>query len=403
MNVLFLLPRYSESKNDSTLEKDLVEEFYKKGHDVTVVSLLEEKKEDYLINQEGINICKLKCGKYYSNGTTKFDKGITLLKLPFVLTYKLPKIIKKKIDLIILSTPMMNSSYLIKNLKKIYNCKVLLIVWDIFPQNAVDVQMIKNKILIKLLEKKYENSLKNADYISAMSDGNKQYLIKNFKICNKKVFILENWAFIKERILVDRKKIRIKYGYQEDDFIAIFGGNIGRLQQLDNILNLAKKLLEVEKIKFLLIGNGAEKEKLQNRVKREKIKNVSFFNYVPREDYEKLTAACDIGIVSLDERFTVPNFPSKTTDYFKLSLPILASLDNCAAEDYGVFLAEKIKGGLFAQAGNIEELYEKFMLLYSNEELRRELGDNGRKYYEENLGVDKAYVTIMDEIGNKKI
>ena len=119
---------------------------------------------------------------------------------------------------------------------------------------------------------------------------------------------------------------------------------------------------------------------------------------MPREDYEKFTSACDIGLVSLDERFTVPNFPSKTTDYFKLSLPILASLDRCSAEDYGKFLEEEAKGGIFAEAGNVEDLYEKFLTLYNSKDLRKWLGNNGREYYEEHLGVDKAYKVIMNLI-----
>ena len=129
-----------------------------------------------------------------------------------------------------------------------------------------------------------------------------------------------------------------------------------------------------------------------------KLKNIRFIDQLPREDYEKFTSACNIGLVSLDERFTVPNFPSKTTDYFKLSLPILASLDKCSAADYGKFLEEEVRGGIFAEAGNVEDLYEKFLTLYNDKNLQKQLGDNGRRYYEEHLGVDKAYKVIMDSI-----
>lgn len=398
MNILFLLPRYSENTNDSTLEKDLVKEFYKQGNKVTVVSILEEKTKDYIKKLEGINVCKIKCGKYYSKGTTKIDKGLTLLKLPYIFSHKIPKLIREEIDLIILSTPMMNNPYLMKKLKKYYNCKILLIVWDIFPQNAVDVEMISNKILINYFTKKYKKALEKADYISVMSIGNKNYLIDKFKIKKDKIFILKNWAEIKKKIEIDKKEIRNKYNFSEDEYIAIFGGNIGRLQKLENILFLAEKCLKNKKIKFLFIGSGSEKERLEKLAKENNLSNVTFINQVPREDYEKITASCDIGLVSLDERFTVPNFPSKTTDYFKLSLPIFASLDKCAAEDYGNFLQNKVKGGLYAEAGNTKELYNQFMKLYSNKNLRKELGNNGRKYYEEYLGVDKAYETIIKEV-----
>ncbi|MGL5902919.1 MAG: glycosyltransferase family 4 protein, partial [Cetobacterium sp.] len=125
-------------------------------------------------------------------------------------------------------------------------------------------------------------------------------------------------------------------------------------------------------------------------------------DYIPREDYELVTASADLGIVSLDERFTVPNFPSKTTDYFKLKLPILASLDSCASKDYGNFLQNEVKGGLFAEAGNSEELYKQLLKLANDKRLREQLGNNGRKYYENELGVDKAYETIMKTINKIK-
>lgn len=403
MNVLFLLPRYSEESNNSTLEKELVLEFSKNGHKTSVVSLLETDKKYTFKNMDNIDSLKVNCGKYYENGTNKISKGLTMLKVPYLLPKFINKYIDKNIDLIILSTPMMNNPKLMKKLKEYYpKSKIVLIVWDIFPQNGVDLEIIKNKILIKYFDRKYRTSLRLADKISVMSLGNKNYLIEKLDINHNKVFILKNWAIIKPKEIVNKQEIREKYGYTEDDFIAIFGGNMGKPQKLENILSLAEKVLDYDDVKFLFIGSGTEKERLERYSKDKHLRNVKFLNQVPREDYEKITAACDIGIVSLDERFTVPNFPSKTTDYFKLSLPILASLDNCATKDYGVFLAEKVKGGLFAQAGNIEELYEKFMLLYSNEELKRELGENGRKYYEENLGVDKAYKTIINKIKGVK-
>jgi glycosyltransferase involved in cell wall biosynthesis len=401
MNVLFLLPRYSEESNNSTLEKELVLEFSKNGHKTSVVSLLETNEKYTFKSINNIDSLKVNCGKYYEKGTNKIAKGLTMLKVPYLLPKFINKYINKNIDLIILSTPMMNNPKLMKKLKEYYTkSKIVLIVWDIFPQNGVDLEIIKNKILIKYFDRKYRTSLRLADKISAMSLGNKNYLIEKLDVNHNKIFILKNWAIIKPKEIINKQKIREKYGYEENDFIAIFGGNMGKPQKLENILSLAEKVLDYDDVKFLFIGSGTEKERLERYSKDKNLKNINFLNQVPREDYEKLTAACDIGVVSLDERFTVPNFPSKTTDYFKLSLPILASLDSCAAKDYGVFLAEKVKGGLFAQAGNIEELYEKFMILYTNENLRKEFGENGRKYYEENLGVDKAYKILMKKIKN---
>ena len=400
MNILFIFARHSENPKDSTLTKDLSDEFFKQGNNVTVVTMLEKKynRETQLKIENGYEVLRVKTGNYFDL-KSKIEKGITVLTIPRDIKREVIKNLgDKKYDLIIAHTPFVSSESIVKPLKEYFKCPTFLILWDIFPQNGKDIGLINNSILFNFFKWKEKKMLSVYDKILCMSEGNMEYMKNNYPYLKKEsIKLLRNWAIIKSKEIVDKQEIRDKYGYTEDDFIAIFGGNMGKPQKLENILSLAEKILDYDDVKFLFIGSGTEKERLERYSKDKNLKNVNFLNQVPREDYEKLTAACDIGIVSLDERFTVPNFPSKTTDYFKLSLPILASLDNCAAEDYGVFLAEKIKGGLFAQAGNIEELYEKFMILYSNEELRKELGDNGRMYYEENLGVDKAYKTIIHE------
>lgn len=83
-------------------------------------------------------------------------------------------------------------------------------------------------------------------------------------------------------------------------------------------------------IKFLFVGQGTEVKNLKNLRESLQLNNVVFKDFIPREDYEKLVSSCNVGIVSLDPRFTVPNFPSKTVDYLKLGLPILAAIDKCA-------------------------------------------------------------------------
>lgn len=397
MNILCLLPRYYEEENSSTLEKELVLELAKKNN-VTVATLSETGKT-YLKKVNNVEIFKINVGDYYSPKVTKLDKGLTMLKLPYVFSYNIKKYLgKNNYNLIITSTPILNNPLLIKKIKSMYDSKVMLIIWDIFPQNAVDLEIIKNKFLINMFSKKYNKAIELSDYISCMSQGNKKYLEEKYPKALKKIFILKNWAQIREKPIFDKNLIRKKYGYNKKDFICIFGGNMGKPQKLENILELAKKSLNDKNIKYLFVGKGTEKKMLENKAKNEKISNVKFLDYISREDYELVTAACDIGLVSLDERFTVPNFPSKTTDYFKLELPVLASLDSCAAKDYGKFLQDEVKGGLFALAGDINNLYSQLLKLKNNSELKIELGKNGRQYYEDELGVDKAYETIMKQI-----
>ena len=140
-----------------------------------------------------------------------------------------------------------------------------------------------------------------------------------------------------------------------------------------------------------------KKRNREELAKSKGLENVVFLDFIPREDYEKLIAACDIGIVSLDSSFTIPNIPYKTVDYFKLSLPILACTD--ANTDYSRILEDEAGAGLSSLHGNLEDYKKKFERLLNNSELREQMSKNGRKYYEEYLGVDIAYKTIINKIG----
>lgn len=401
MNILFLFSRHSEDPKSSTLTKDLSDEFHRQGHQVTVVTLLEKKynRKTSMKIENGYRVLRVLTGNYFDS-PTKIEKGITAITMPHILKKEILKSLgNEKFDLIFTHTPFISNPKLINSLKSYFNCKAMLHLWDIFPQNAIDLGIIKNNILLSIFKKTEKEMYKAFDYIGCMSLGNIEFMKRHdIEFTPNKYFLLKNWAILKEKIDINKKDIREKYGYKEDEFISIFGGNMGKPQKLENLLELAEKLKSKKNVKFLFIGSGTEKERLEKILNEKELKNIKFINQIPREDYELLTGTCDLGLVSLDERFTVPNFPSKTTDYFKLGLPILASLDKCSANDYGVLLEGEAKAGLYALANDTDELYNKFIEIYSNEEKKREFSINGRKYYEKELSVEKAYETIIKKI-----
>lgn len=400
-NILFIFLRHSENPKDSTLTKDLSDEFFRQGNNVTVVTILEKKykRETQLKIENGYNVLRIKTGDYFGV-SNKITKGLTTLTMISKLRKEIIKYLgNEKYDLIITHTPFISTEKLIIPLKKYFNCSAHLILWDIFPQNAKDIGLLNNSLLFSYLKYKEKKMLLSYECIWCMSEGNINYLKKYYPYLEKnKIKLLRNWAVIKSSIHVNKKEIRRRYGFLENDYIVVFGGNMGKPQKLENILELAYALQEYKNIKFLFVGDGSEKKKLKVISQSKLLQNVIFINQIPRVDYELLLKACNVGLVSLDERFTVPNFPSKTTDYFKLGLPIFASLDKCSSEDYGKFLTTEAKAGVYGQAGNINDLKQKFLLLYNDQKLRQKLGNNGRLYYEHNLSVEKSYKTIIDEL-----
>lgn len=138
MNILFLYLRHSESKDDSTLTRELSDEFSRNGNDITVVTILEKKfkrETEYKI-ENGYEVLRVKTGNYFNVGN-KIEKGITTLTMIPKLKRGILKYLgDKKYDLIITHTPFLSDASLINPLKKYFKCPAHLILWDIFPQKC---------------------------------------------------------------------------------------------------------------------------------------------------------------------------------------------------------------------------------------------------------------------------
>ena len=205
-NVLFIFSRHSENPKDSTLTKDISDEFFRQGHNVKVVTMLEKKykRETQLNIENGYTVLRVKTGNYFDS-PGKIEKGITALTMPRELEVAIKKYFKKeKFDLIYTHTPFVSNAKLINNLKKYYKCKACLHLWDIFPQNAKDIKLLNNKILLKFFEVQEQKMYDAFDYIGCMSKGNLEYMKirdKNTKL--DKYFILRNWGQIKENPVIN--------------------------------------------------------------------------------------------------------------------------------------------------------------------------------------------------------
>ena len=168
---------------------------------------------------------------------------------------------------------------------------------------------------------------------------------------------------------------------------------MGAPQKLENVLALAKACeADCPDVAFLLVGKGTRQARIRRLIAEMNLKNAVLKDFVPYRDYQRLVAQCDVGLISLNERFTIPNIPSKTLN---LRLPVLASLD--AATDYGKLLDE-IGAGLWSPAGDIPAFKANFDRLYRDPALRRRMGENGRRYLETHMTDEIACDTILAQI-----
>ncbi|MBV7573764.1 glycosyltransferase family 4 protein [Pseudomonas sp. PDM32] len=395
-HIVLLTTKYADDKKDAWLTNELAYSLNEEGHDVSVVvfSWLKNEPVSFTKVIDGIKVIRVKLPAIFYN-TGVIGTSLKIFLFPFLARHEVRKQVSK-CDLLIANTPCVTILGMSRYFRKKFDSKSFLVLWDFFPYYLKDLGAIRNKLFFGFFRYLEQIMYKSFDRIGCMTEGNARFLFDNFPTVDKqRVEILPLWAKIKQVDPIDKSEIRLKYDLPSTGFIAVYGGAMSIVQELDNILDLAE-LYTGDDVTFLFIGKGTEKERLEESVFTRGLKNVKFINYVPRDEYQHVVQACDVGLISLSRKLTVPSFPSKSLDYFKVSLPVLASLDSVT--DFGDILENKICAGLAVVAGDVTNLKNKLDLLIKDAELCKALGANGRRYYEKYLSVENARSIIISSL-----
>lgn len=407
MNILFLTLAKINSIEDRGIYPDLMRKFRDEGHKLIIVTPNERR---YRSNTKVYNDFEATILSVWTPNILKthlFEKLIGTM----LVNYLFKKAINKyfpvlNIDLIIYSTPPITFNNLIKYLKRKTGACTYLLLKDIFPQNAVDLGMINNKGLIYKYFRNMEVGLyKISDTIGCMSLGNIDYLIthNNSILNNKHIHLNPNSIDLNKISKSDLNVVetKLRYNIPINSLVIIYGGNLGKPQGLD-FLN---KLLIFEKnnhsIFFLIIGSGTEYQKIKNCINKEELTNSILLDSLSVEEFDKLVRCSDVGLVLLDNRFTIPNIPSRILSYTSYSKPILLLTDK--ATDLQEIVV-KNNFGLWSEHGNLIEAHNNIQYLIENEIDRVRMGINSYNYMINNLLVDNSYNAIINSyrILNKK-
>ena len=205
MKILFLMIKYDEGSNG--LYEELVEEFVEQGNEIYIATINERRNGNptELIEDKSKKILRIKTGNMFK--TNFIEKGLTTISLGYLFKKNIKKYWNDvEFDIVIQNTPPITFTPVIKWLKQKNKLISYLILRDIFPQNALDLGIIKNKFLFNYFRKKEKELYRFSDLIGCMSKGNIEYLLKhNSEISGNKVHILRNWGKIKEKTNIDRE------------------------------------------------------------------------------------------------------------------------------------------------------------------------------------------------------
>lgn len=377
MNVIFLTLLDFKSIKERNIYTDLLREFVKNRHNVYVISPIEKHKNTntYLIKEDRVIILKLKIGNIQK--TNILEKGISMLLIEPQFIRGIKKYFSNiKFDLIMYSTPPITFYNAIKYLKIRDEAKTYLLLKDIFPQNAIDIGLLSKTgirgIFYNYFRKKERRLYKISDKIGCMSQANINYILKhNPEVEEAKLEICPNSIEVIDKSVGKNLKIKIrnKYSIPLDKKIFVYGGNLGKPQGISFLINCLENQKHNKELFFLVIGDGTEYLKLKRYLDRNKLFNVKLMKRLPKAEYDMLIGACDIGLIFLDYRFTIPNFPSRLLGYMQAKIPVLACTD--VNTDIGKIIVE---GGFgwWCPSYSINE-FEKTVskILHSNLEIMK--------------------------------
>lgn len=398
MKVLFLTLANVYDINDHDIYQDLMKSFINHGHEVYVVTGAEKRKhlETSIYKSCGCNILRVQVGN--QSECSLIEKGISTVLLQHHYWRAIKKYLQTiNFDLVLYATPPITLMPLVKKLKKKNNCVSYLMLKDIFPQNAVDLGMMHKGGLLHRYFARQEKTLYDiSDYIGCMSAANVSYLLEHNNVNKDKVEICPNALLPREKLVLtetEKKQLKMEYGIPENTIVFVYGGNLGKPQGIPFLIKCLDATKNDDTIFTLIIGEGSEYKKLQTAIASNKLKNVLLLERLPRNDYFKVSGLADVGMIFLDHRFTIPNFPSRVLPYMENEIPVACVTD--IVTDIGD-ISEKNGFGWKCTTGTVEGYLNMIERIKTSDLIN--MGRKGRLYLETVYNTENCYSIIAEKI-----
>lgn len=270
---------------------------------------------------------------------------------------------------------------------------------DIFPDSLAGTGLAKKGGLLWKIGRVVENfTYRNADKIIVISEDFKKNIMAK-GVSEDKIVVIYNWVDEQAVIDVPRKENKLfdKYGLDRSKFYITYNGNIGLTQNMDMLLEVAKDLEANEDIQFVLVGNGAYLEQVQQIIKDRNIDNVHLLPFQPYEDISHVFSLGDVSLVISKPGVGANSVPSKTWSIMSASRPVLANFDENELKS----IVENNNCGIFTKAGDKQAFIDAILKLYNNRDLCKDYGQNGRDFVMKNLTKEagtKKYVDVIKSV-----
>lgn len=402
MNILYLTQNRIADVAESGIYTDLLRELVARGHGV-YVAMSNERRWGLptQVTQSG-GATLLGVRTLNTQKVNIVEKGIGFLMLQWQYRRAIKRHLRGvRFDLIIYSTPPITFAACVRLLRRRHKAATYLMLKDIFPQNAVDIGLFPRWSPFYWYFRRQERRLYAAsDHIGCMSPANVDFVVRhNPEVDPRRVELCPNGAEVRPFAPMpaeERARVRAEHGLPAGARVFVYGGNLGRPQAIPFLLQALEANAGREGVHFVVAGNGTEYGRVERWFRDHRPANATLLPFLPRARYDALVRACDVGMVFLDRRFTIPNYPSRLLSYVANSMPVLVASD--INTDLGPIAAAN-GYGLWSESGDLPAFNRNLEALAAMPaEQLAAMGARGRAFMEANYDVRLCADAILKHV-----
>lgn len=285
-------------------------------------------------------------------------------------------------DFLLCESPPLFLGYSAMYLARKKKAKLIFNVSDLWPESAEKLGVVNNKYLLKLAYNLEEKLYKKSILVTGQTQGICASIQQRFPAV--KTYWLPNGVDLDyyNPAKIEVSDWRSKNGFGQNDFIFLYAGIIGIAQGLEVILQAAKEFKSQKEIKFVLMGSGPEKTKLQALKDELSVSNVFFLEPVTKKEMPFVLESINAAIVPLRKLdLFLGAIPSKLFENLSMEIPVLLGVDGEARE---LFIKQG-NCGIYFEPENVPGLVSGINALISDRALALSLGQNGRKFVNQNF------------------
>ena len=263
--------------------------------------------------------------------------------------------------------------------KRLFKTKMIYISYDVFPEIAIATKNIKKNGFfsrtMNFLQRRFQHSV---DAVVALTDEMKEYLSHNRNgVTEDQVVVIPNWSTDTVKRLYCPKCYG-EMGYEQDQFIVSYFGNLGICQDIKTLLEAAKELKDNKNIQFLLAGHGQKILPTLKYIDENELENVQLLEFLEGDKYAAALSVSSCFVVSLVKGLKGTCAPSKYYSYLRMGSAVISIGEKDS------YLADEVRDeniGVAVECGDVQQLVKSIVYMSEHREETKQMGVRAKELY----------------------